>query len=256
MQDLQATEWRDVAIGELPEILVYRNPRGTFTRSVTAGFIIALVIMLLVRGHTTLAVPFYGVGVFMPIAVMGLAIRRHVQLHYTGAKRRWGVAGATFTAVLAAIVFVGQIIGKWSEGGWIVLISFSLLVLGANALLLSPSGYRDPRSIHRIVRDKARVQGSMASIVEWQSLRMQEYRYSMRDRLLVKVARAFEVVGVRRPLRYEPAPTPAGEYEEALHVDHPEAPSLLEDYIREHPQEPRVGGAPRETEPGDEETEG
>ena len=43
-QDLQATAWRDVAIGEIPEIVVYRNPQGTFTRSVTAGFIVAILI--------------------------------------------------------------------------------------------------------------------------------------------------------------------------------------------------------------------
>ena len=74
-QDLQATAWRDVAIGEIPEIVVYRNPQGTFTRSVTAGYIVALVIMVLVRAETSAAVPYYGIGVFMPIMVMGLAIR-------------------------------------------------------------------------------------------------------------------------------------------------------------------------------------
>jgi hypothetical protein len=255
LQDLQATAWRDVAIGEIPEFVVYRNPQGTFTRSVTAGFIVAVIIMFLVRGKTTVAVPFYGVGVFMPIAVMGLAIRKHVQAHYTGRTRAWGMAGATFAAALAGIVFVGQIVGKWNEGGWAVLISFSVLVLAANAILLSPSGYRDPRRIQRIVRDKARVQGSMASIVEWQSLRMQEYRYSLRNRILASVARAFEVVGVRRPLRYEPAPAPAGDYDHALHVDHPDAPSLLDQYTREHTQEPKLGGAPKETAPGDDEQE-
>ncbi len=26
-QDLQATAWRDVAIGEIPEVIVYRNPK-------------------------------------------------------------------------------------------------------------------------------------------------------------------------------------------------------------------------------------
>jgi hypothetical protein len=31
LQDAQATEWRDVAIGEIPEAIVYRDPRGTFT---------------------------------------------------------------------------------------------------------------------------------------------------------------------------------------------------------------------------------
>ena len=90
----------------------------------------------------------------------------------------WGALGAGFAAsALAAIVFVGQIVGKWEEGGWVRLITFTALFISAHLLLLSPLGYRDPNQIHRIVRDKARVQGAMASIVEWQSLKMQEYRY-------------------------------------------------------------------------------
>src|SRR3989304_2796458 len=89
-QDAQATEWRDVAIGEIPEAIVYRDPRGTFTRSVTITFAVAVVIMFLVRGQTTVAVPFYGVGVFMPITAMGLAGRRHILAHHEGKVRRWG----------------------------------------------------------------------------------------------------------------------------------------------------------------------
>jgi len=53
---------------------------------------------------------------------------------------------------------------------------------------------------------------------------------------------------VRRPVRYEP-PAEAGDYDHALHVDHPEAPSFLEQYI-ERPQ-PKLGGAPQVTEAGD-----
>jgi hypothetical protein len=37
-QDAQATEWRDVAIGEIPEAIIFRDKRGTFTRSVTITF--------------------------------------------------------------------------------------------------------------------------------------------------------------------------------------------------------------------------
>jgi amino acid transporter len=243
-QDAQATEWRDVAIGEIPEFIVYRDPRGTFTRSVTITFGIAVFIMFLVQGETTKAVPFYGVGVFMPIMVMGLAIRKHIQSHYTGRRRKWGVAGASLAAGLAALVFVGQIAGKWSEGGWIVLISFSLLALAAHALLLSPLGFRNPKQIHRIVRDKARVQGSMASIVEWQSLKMQEYRY----KLLIGISKFFASFGVYRPVRYE-VPVAAGDYDHALHVDHPGAPSFLDEYIKDEPAEPRLGGAPKQTAP-------
>jgi hypothetical protein len=178
------------------------------------------------------------VGVFMPIMVMGMAVRRHIRQHETGRKRKWGLAGATLAAVLAGIVFVGQIVGKWAEGGWVVLISFSLLALTAHALLLSPLGYREPRQIHRIVRKKARVQGAMASIVEWQSLKMQEYRYQ----LLTGISRFWALFGVIRPVRYDP-PVEAGDYDHAIHVDHPEAPSILAPYIDPEPDTASKSGA-------------
>ncbi len=245
-QDAQATEWRDVAIGEIPEAIVYRDPRGTFTRSVTITFALSVLIMFFVRGKTSVAVPFYGVGVFMPIMIMGLAVRKNILETFTGQTRTWGALGASFAAALAFVVFIGQLVGKWSEGSWAVLVSFTLLAVAAHMMLLSPLGHRDPKQIHRIVRDKARVQGAMASIVEWQSLRMQEYRYD----LLIGIARFFELFGVRRPVSFDP-PAVAGDYDHALHVDHPEAPSLLEQYL-DHP-EPKLGGAPRETVPADKE---
>ena len=248
-QDLQATEWRDVAIGEIPEIIVYRDKRGTFTRSVTIAYIVVVIITFVIQGKTALGVPYYGIGVFMPIMMMGFAIRRHIlKTTPKGAKRSWGAFGAGFAAVLSGIVFVGQIAGKWTEGGWVVLISFSMLVLTANLLLISPIGYREPKQIYRIVREKARVQGAMASIVEWQSLRMQEYRYNV----IVWVARFFDLFGIRRPVRYE-RPAPAGDYDHALHVDHPEAPSLLQQYLDNRPRQPKLGGAPKQTVPGNEE---
>ncbi len=234
-QDLQATAWRDVAIGEIPEIVVYRNKGGTFTRSVTAGFILAIVIQLVVRGRTSSAVPYYGVGVFMPITVMGMAVRQHFKQHYSGRARRLGMAGASASIFLSGLVFVGQIVGKWEEGGWVVLISFSLLILLAHGLLVSPGGARDPRQIFRIVREKARVQGAMGSIVEWQSLKMQEYRYQV----LQVLWRTFEIFGLRRPDPVEPVP--AGDYDHAVHSDHPEAPSILMPYL-EAPASPGRGG--------------
>ncbi|MCE9646167.1 MAG: hypothetical protein K8S20_09230 [Chloroflexi bacterium] len=244
-QDAQATEWRDVAIGEIPEAIVYRDPRGTFTRSVTITFGLSVLIMFFVRGQTSVAVPFYGVGVFMPIMIMGLAVRKNILETFTGRTRTWGAFGASFAAALAFVVFIGQLVGKWSEGGWAVLVSFTLLAIAAHMMLLSPLGFREPKQIHRIVRDKARVQGAMASIVEWQSLKMQEYRYD----LLIGITRLFELFGVRRPVRYE-MPAVAGDYDHALHVDHPEAPSLLEQYL-DHPA-PKIGGGPKETAPGEE----
>ncbi len=241
LQDAQATEWRDVAIGEIPEVVIYRDKRGTFTRSVTITFLVSVVIMLLVRGQTTVAAPFYGVGVFMPITVMGLAVRQHFLQNYTGRARAIGAWGAGLTALLSGSVFVGQIVGKWEEGGWVRLISFTILFTSAHLLLISPLGHRSPEQIRRIVRDKARIQGSMGSIVEWQSVKMQQYRYS----ILTYIARFWELFGVIRPVRYD-APPPAGDYDHALHIDHPDAPSFLDQYIDK--PAPRLGGAPKQTE--------
>lgn len=192
LQDAQATEWRDVAIGEIPEAIVYRDRRGTFTRSVTISFGIAVLIMFLVRGQTTVAVPFYGVGVFMPITAMGLAVRQHALAHFTGRTRRWAVAGATFVSVLAGLVFIGQLIGKWHEGGWIALLGFSILTVVAHVALLSPFGYREARQVQRIVHEKARVEGAMASIVKFQAFKMQEYRY----RLMIAISGFMELYGI------------------------------------------------------------
>ena len=242
LQDAQATEWRDVAIGEIPEVIIYRDKRGTFTRSVTITFIVSVFIMLLVRGQTTVAAPFYGVGVFLPIAIMGLAVRQHFLQNYTGRARTIGSWGAGLTAALSAIVFVGQIVGKWEEGGWIRLITMSTLIISAHLLLLSPIGHRTPEQIRRIVRDKARINGAMGSIVEWQSVKMQQYRYS----ILVMISRFWATFGVIRPVRYDPPP-PSGDYDHALHIDHPEAPSFLDQYIQK--PEPRLGGEPKQTEP-------
>ena len=200
LQDTQATAWRDVAIGEIPEVIVYRDSRGTFTRSVTIAFGVAVFIMLLVRGQTTVAVPFYGVGVFMPITAMGLAVRKHVLEHFTGRARFWGSLGASCVAALAATIFVGQLVGKWHEGGWMALLSFTILATAAHLMLLSPAGFREAKQVHRIVHDKARVQGHMASIVKWQAYKMQEYRY----RLMIGIAGFLELFGVgqqtRRPV--------------------------------------------------------
>ena len=211
-QDLQSIAWRNVAIGEIPEFVVYRNPKGTFTRPVTAAVIAAIVIQLLVRGKTTLAVPYYGVGVFLPITAMGLAMRKHIQLKFSGRAKLWGTIGTDISIALSTFVFVGQIVGKWEEGGWIVLISLSVLILMAHAILISPIGYRNPDQVYRIVRVKSHIQGPMGNIVEWQSLKVQEYRYQ----LLVAITRFWELFGVRRPMRFEPPPPSAGDYEEAV----------------------------------------
>jgi hypothetical protein len=113
----------------------------------------------------------------------------------------------------------------------------------AHVILLTPAGYRDPEDIHRVIREKSRITGKMGNIVEWQSLRIQEYRYLM----MMKVAEFFGIFGIFKPLRFEnlEAPIAPGPFEAALnHGDHQ---TFLDQFL-DHP-EPRVGGAPKEAEP-------
>jgi len=252
-QDLQAITWRNVAIGELPEVVVYRNPKGTFTRPVTAAAIVAIVIQLLVRGNTSTAIPYYGVGVFMPIAIMGLAMREHVKEKVTGRNRTLGLIGTTFATALATFIFVGQIVTKWNEGGWVVLIVFSALIFLAHLVLMSPAGYRDPEDIHRVIREKSRIQGSTGNIVEWQSLKIQEYRYT----LLMGFSKVAGWFGIFKPMKFDTlkAPAPIGTFEEAVH--HTGEKTFLEDYVEENQpkQQPRLGGPPPEAGPVDQEPE-
>jgi len=249
-QDIQAITWRNVAIGEIPEVVVYRNPKGTFTRPVAAAAITTIVVQFLVQGNTSAAVPFYGVGVFVPITIMGLAMRQHIKQNVTGKARQWGLVGTGISIFLSTFIFLGQIFSKWNEGGWAVLITNLVLVAIAYIVLLSPAGYRDPEDIHRIIRDKSRIQGTMGNMVEWQSLRIQEYRYA----LMLGVAKFLGLFGVFKPLRFEDQPIPpqAGEFETA--INQAEHQTFLDQYLASQPKpEPRVGGAPKESPPEEQE---
>lgn len=242
-QDLQAITWRNVAIGELPEVVVYRNPKGTFTRPVTAAAIVSIVIQFLVQGRTSTAVPYYGVGVFMPIAIMGMAMFRHIREKTTGSTRAWGMFGTLFATALSTFIFIGQIVTKWDDGGWVVLIVFAALIILAHAILLSPAGYREPEDIHRVIREKSRIEGAMGNVVEWQSLKMQEYRYA----LMMGISRVFGTFGIFKPMRFEeqPAPVNPGAFEDALH--HDEDKTFIQQYMDNQPkQTPHIGGAPNE----------
>jgi hypothetical protein len=239
-QDLQAMAWRNVAIGEIPETVVYRNPKGTFTRPVTAAAIAAIIIQLLVRGKTSAAVPYYGVGVFLPIAAMSLAMREHIKLTAVGKARTWGLIGTTTATALSVFIFIGQITSKWEEGGWVVLISLAVLIIMAHVLLISPFGHRTPVDIHRIIREKSRIEGKMGNIVEWQSIKFQEYRYQ----LLILISQFWELFGVRRPVRYD-RPLDPGTFEN-IHTE--DDSTLLSQYLESLPkEEPKVGGHAKES---------
>jgi hypothetical protein len=241
-QGLQSMIWRNVAIGEIPEVVVYRNPKGTFTRPVTAAAMAAILIQFAVQGRTTVAVPYYGVGVFLPLTAMALAIRKHFEQQPAGRNRTYGVTLSTGATILGVLVFVGQIVGKWEEGGWAVLISLSVLILMAHAILISPAGYRDAEQLKRIIYKKSGADDTTGAIVEWQSQQAQAYRSQLLARATVLVARFWELFGVRRPMRFEP-PVVAGSYEEVASGDSGHARSSHDASLASDGDDPAAGAS-------------
>lgn len=121
----------------------------------------------LVRSDTSAAIPYYGVGVFVPISIMGLAMREHVKQHATGKMRAWGLFGTTFATVLSTIIFVGQIVTKWNEGGWVVFNCLLTAYPVCQPDFALASGLPRPEDIHHVIRKKSRIHGAMGNIIEW-----------------------------------------------------------------------------------------
>ena len=177
-EDMQSTAYRDGVRGILPVALVYRSPNGNFPRPVLLTFGIATLIMVLVGGNTSAAIPFYGIGVFAPIAFMGFSVRRHL-LH---TKPRGYKTGAVVTFIIASLsvfIFMSQIVGKFEEGGWIRVFTFSSLYIAGHLILLSKGGQRSNALAHHLIHDVSRIEGTMAELLTWQTHMMQTYRENL-----------------------------------------------------------------------------
>ncbi len=182
-EDMQSTAYRDGVRGILPLNLVYRSPNGNFPRPVLLTFGVATVIMVLVGGNTSAAVPFYGIGVFAPIAFMGFAVRRHL-LEKKPKGYRTGAVFAFATGCLSATIFISQIVGKFEEGGWIRLVSFSSLYISGHLILLSNHGERFDKLARYFINGVSRIHGTMAELLMWQTHMMQTYRHNLWERLM------------------------------------------------------------------------
>jgi len=181
-EDMQSTDYRDGARGLLPPGFMYRSPNGNFPRPVLLAFGAATIIMLLVSGNTSAAIPFYGIGVFAPIAFMGFAVSIHLRrvkpLHWQYSSTITFLAGC-----LSVFIFMSQIVGKFEEGGWIRLVSFSSLYIIGHTILLSKWGERSEMLTHHLIYEVARVEGTMAELLTWQTHMMQTYRANLHRRI-------------------------------------------------------------------------
>ena len=111
----------------LPRWLSKRGHRLVFSNGIVLLAVLALALLLAVGANTNNLVPFYAIGVFTGFSMAGFGMARyHRREKEPGWRRRLviNVAGGIYTA-LVVVIFA---IVKFTEGAWLVVAVFPILV--------------------------------------------------------------------------------------------------------------------------------
>ncbi len=111
----------------LPRWLSKRGHRLVFSNGIIVLTILATALLLVVGANINALVPFYAIGVFTGFSMAGFGMARYHIRHKEPAWRRRfviNVAGGVYTA-LVVVIFA---IVKFTEGAWLVVVVFPVLV--------------------------------------------------------------------------------------------------------------------------------
>jgi len=111
----------------LPRWLSKRGHRLVFSNGIVVLAVLALALLLVVGANTNNLVPFYAIGVFTGFAMAGFGMARyHIRQKEPAWRRRLVInfAGGIYTA-LVVVIFA---IVKFTEGAWLVVAVFPVLV--------------------------------------------------------------------------------------------------------------------------------
>jgi hypothetical protein len=111
----------------LPRWLSKRGHRLVFSNGIIVLTVLALALLIGVGANTNNLVPFYAIGVFTGFSMAGFGMARYHIRHKEPAWRRRlviNIAGGVYTA-LVVVIFA---IVKFTEGAWLVLAVFPIMV--------------------------------------------------------------------------------------------------------------------------------
>jgi len=111
----------------LPRWLSKRGHRLVFSNGIVVLTVAAVALLLVVGANTNNLVPFYAIGVFTGFSMAGFGMARyHLRHRQSGWRRRFVInfTGGVYTA-LVVVIFA---IVKFTEGAWLVVAVFPVLV--------------------------------------------------------------------------------------------------------------------------------
>ncbi len=112
----------------LPRPLMKRGHRLVFSNGIITLAALAVALLLVTEGSVTALVPFYAIGVFTGFSMAGYGMTKHHLVH-RGKRWRVNVAVNLAAGVLSTIVVGIFAVAKFTEGAWLVVVIFPLLVL-------------------------------------------------------------------------------------------------------------------------------
>lgn len=136
----------------LPRQLTTRGHRLVFSNGILVLTVLAVALLLFSGGTVTALVPFYAIGVFTGFAMAGYGMTKH---HLRLRERGWRVKlGINLAAGVLSTVVVGIFaIAKFTEGAWLVVVVFPVLVF---LLIRLNREYRAEASVlERITAERA-----------------------------------------------------------------------------------------------------
>jgi amino acid transporter len=127
----------------LPRPLTKRGHRLVFSNGIITLTVLALVLLIVTGASVNALVPFFAIGVFTAFAMTGFGMAKHQLTHRQSCWRL--KAAVNFAAGIMSTIVVGIfVVAKFTEGAWLIVVIFPLLVLG---LVKLNKKYRDEASV-------------------------------------------------------------------------------------------------------------
>jgi amino acid transporter len=132
----------------LPRPLTKRGHRLVFSNGILSLAALAVVLLIVTGGKVTALVPFFAIGVFTGFAMAGYGMTRH---HFTRREHGWRhKALVNLSAGIMSTIVVGIfVVAKFTEGAWLVVVVFPVLVF---ALIRLNRQYRAEASVLEMSR--------------------------------------------------------------------------------------------------------
>jgi amino acid transporter len=113
----------------LPRPLMKRGHRLVFSNGIITLTVLAVALLIITGGSLNALVPFYAIGVFTGFSMAGYGMTKHWLTHRGPGWRSKLVINLS-AGILSTVVVLIFAIAKFTEGAWLVVVVFPILVFG------------------------------------------------------------------------------------------------------------------------------